>query len=122
MSFFFLALILAVALDRGTKALVLSGAVPALPGFTVRHWQIKPVTLAALLFLELGAAVIAAGFSTPALQVALGLAAGGAAGNTIDQIRHGGIVDFIDLKVWPAFNLADAAIVLGAALAFIELV
>lgn len=124
MPFFFLALILAVALDRGTKAFVLSGAFPAFPGFSVRHhsWQINPMTLTALLFLELGSAAMAAGFSAPAMQVALGLAAGGAAGNSIDQIRYGGVVDFIDLKVWPAFNLADAAIVLGAALAFIALI
>lgn len=124
MPFFFLALILAVALDRGAKALVLSGAVPVFPGFSIRQHssQIKPVTLAALLFLELGAAALAAGFSAPALQVALGLAAGGATGNTIDQMRYGGVVDFIDLKVWPAFNLADMAIVLGAALAFIVLI
>ena len=80
------------------------------------------MTLAALLLLEMGAAAIAARFSTPALQVALGLAAGGAAGNTIDQFRDGGIVDFIDFRVWPAFNLADVAIVIGAALALIVLI
>lgn len=124
MWFFFLALILAVALDRASKALVLSGTVPAFPGFSVRYhrWPINPMTLAALLFLELAAAIIAGAFSTPPLQMALGLAAGGAASNTIDQIRRGGVVDFIDLKVWPTFNLADAAIVLGAVLAFIVLI
>lgn len=124
MPVFILTLILTVALDRGTKALVLSGAVPVFPGFSVRRhsWQINMVTLVALLSLELGAAAIAAGFSAPALQVPLGLAAGGTAGNSFDQIGHGVVVDFIDLKVWPTFNLADTAIVLGAALALVVLI
>ena len=42
---------------------------------------------------------------------------GGAAGNLIDRIRHGKVVDFIDLHVggyhWPAFNIADSAISVG---------
>jgi signal peptidase II len=29
-------------------------------------------------------------------------------------VRRGGIIDFIDLKIWPVFNIADAAIVIGA--------
>jgi lipoprotein signal peptidase len=45
--------------------------------------------------------------------IALGIALGGAASNLIDRVRHGGIVDFIDLKIWPVFNIADAAIVIG---------
>ena len=44
--------------------------------------------------------------------------AGGAIGNAIDRIRFGKVVDFIDVYVqtwhWPAFNIADAAITLGA--------
>jgi signal peptidase II len=43
---------------------------------------------------------------------------GGAAGNLIDRVRHGYVVDFIDIYVrdwhWPAFNVADAAISIGA--------
>jgi lipoprotein signal peptidase len=42
---------------------------------------------------------------------AAGLAFGGSAGNVIDRVRRGVVVDFIDLGWWPAFNLADAAIV-----------
>lgn len=47
-----------------------------------------------------------------------GLAAllGGIAGNLVDRLRFGYVVDFIDLGVWPVFNLADAAIVVGIAL------
>ena len=46
--------------------------------------------------------------------------AGGAIGNAIDRLRFGRVVDFIDFHVgawhWPAFNVADAAITIGAGL------
>lgn len=46
---------------------------------------------------------------------AVGLAVGGALGNLIDRLRPGlgYITDFIDFKVWPAFNVADSAITVG---------
>ena len=48
------------------------------------------------------------------------LIAGGAIGNAIDRLRFGRVVDFIDLHMgpwhWPAFNVADAAITIGAGL------
>ncbi len=50
-------------------------------------------------------------------SVALALIAGGAAGNLIDRVRVGAVVDFIDIYVgsyhWPAFNVADSAICIG---------
>ena len=54
-------------------------------------------------------------------SVALGLVLGGALGNLTDRLVRGPavggrVVDFIDLHVWPVFNLADAAIVIGALL------
>ncbi len=49
-------------------------------------------------------------------QLALGLVAGGALGNLIDRIRYGKVVDFLDFRVWPVFNLADTAIVIGVGL------
>ena len=39
----------------------------------------------------------------------------GAVGNLIDRIRSGLVVDFFDFRIWPVFNLADVAIVLGVA-------
>lgn len=39
---------------------------------------------------------------------------GGAASNLVDRLRFGFVMDYIDLKVFPVFNLADVAIVLGA--------
>ena len=46
--------------------------------------------------------------------VAFSLILGGAIGNLIDRILFGYVIDFIDLKVWPVFNLADSAITIGA--------
>jgi signal peptidase II len=46
-------------------------------------------------------------------QAGLGAALGGATGNVIDVVRRRAIVDFVDLRVWPVFNLADVAIVAG---------
>lgn len=54
---------------------------------------------------------------------ALGLLLGGASGNLVDRlfrspgVGRGAVVDFLDFKVWPVFNLADSAIVVGGALA-----
>lgn len=41
---------------------------------------------------------------------------GGAAGNLIDRIHYGHVVDFINFSFWPAFNLADSAVSIGVAL------
>ena len=50
--------------------------------------------------------------------IALGTLIGGALGNLIDRLRFGAVFDFLDFHLadwhWPAFNLADSAIVLGA--------
>lgn len=52
--------------------------------------------------------------------VALGCISGGALGNLIDRIRFGAVVDFLDFYIkdyhWPAFNVADSAICIGAIL------
>ncbi|CAA9540812.1 MAG: Lipoprotein signal peptidase [uncultured Thermomicrobiales bacterium] len=47
---------------------------------------------------------------------ALGLLLGGAAGNLVDRLRLGYVVDFVAVGVWPKFNLADAAITVGVVL------
>ena len=54
--------------------------------------------------------------SRPAMWIAVGLLAGGALGNLSDRVRDGAVTDFIDLPLWPAFNLADVAITAGVAL------
>jgi len=44
---------------------------------------------------------------------------GGAAGNLIDRLRFGYVVDFIDLHFWPVFNIADSCITIGAIFLFV---
>lgn len=50
------------------------------------------------------------------VRVAVGLGLGGAAGNMSDRLLRGAVVDFIDVSVWPVFNVADMAIVAATAL------
>jgi signal peptidase II len=57
-------------------------------------------------------------------QIALGLIFGGAAGNLIDRITRGEVIDFIDLHWlevyhWPTFNIADSAICIGVGILII---
>jgi len=60
----------------------------------------------------------------PILAIALALVLSGAVGNVIDRIEHGYVVDFIHLHwqgaYFPAFNVADAAISVGAALLIVD--
>ena len=49
----------------------------------------------------------------PILPVALGLVIGGSLSNLLDRVRLGYVTDFLDLRYWPAFNLADSFIVIG---------
>jgi signal peptidase II len=51
---------------------------------------------------------------------ALSLILGGAIGNWIDRLRFAAVIDFIDFRVWPVFNLADTAITIGVCLYFIR--
>jgi signal peptidase II len=44
----------------------------------------------------------------------MGLVLGGAVGNAYDRVVSGSVTDFIDLRFWPVFNLADSCIVVGA--------
>lgn len=59
-----------------------------------------------------------------ALSYGIGLILGGALGNALDRLVHGAVVDFLDAHWgdyhWPAFNLADSAITLGAGLLILD--
>jgi signal peptidase II len=72
----------------------------AMVGLTVAYWKLRKVNRC--------------------YSIALALIAGGAAGNLIDRIRFGSVIDFLDLYIghyhWPAFNVADSAICIGAGL------
>ena len=55
------------------------------------------------------------------LPVALGFVLGGSLSNLLDRVRLGHVTDFLDLRCWPAFNLADTFIVVGVAILFAAL-
>ena len=54
-------------------------------------------------------------------SISLSLILAGAMGNLIDRLRFGFVIDFLDLRVWPVFNLADSAITIAAILLTWEL-
>jgi signal peptidase II len=58
----------------------------------------------------------------PILPVGLGLVIGGSGSNLVDRVRLGHVTDFLDLRFWPAFNLADTFIVVGVAVLLVTLV
>jgi signal peptidase II len=57
----------------------------------------------------------------PVLPIALGFVLGGSLANLLDRVRLGHVTDFLDLRRWPAFNLADTFIVVGVAILFAAL-
>lgn len=77
-------------------------------------------------FLVIGVILlIARKVPSASVALALGMVLGGAVGNLTDRAVRGPgfsgrVVDFVDLQVWPVFNLADAAIVVGAALMLVS--
>lgn len=83
------------------------GLLQGLPGFF----------LVATLVIVGGILIGARKVDDPRWAIPLGLVLGGGLGNAADRLLRdtdGAVVDFIDLHVWPVFNIADMAIVLGA--------
>jgi len=50
------------------------------------------------------------------LVLGLGLLIGGAAGNLVDRVTFGYVTDFLDVRIWPVFNVADSGVVVGTGL------
>jgi len=123
----------AVAADQITKHVVassiaLDSAVDLVGPFSVRHVQNSGIAFglfssATVIVIVLTTVAVAwmlvffarSGARHPALPVALGLLIGGSVSNLVDRVRLGYVTDFLDLRWWPAFNLADASIVVGVA-------
>ncbi len=57
---------------------------------------------------------------SPLVRLAFGAIVGGAIGNIIDRFHYGFVVDFIDLRWWPVFNVADSCITIGVGLLLIS--
>jgi len=59
--------------------------------------------------------------NTLMFRLSLSLILGGAIGNLIDRLRFGFVIDFLDFRIWPVFNLADSFITIAAVLLAREL-
>lgn len=57
---------------------------------------------------------------SPARNWALSLILGGALGNLFDRVHYGYVIDFLDFRVWPVFNMADAAICAGVGICILS--
>ena len=132
-----------VLLDQASKewvrgAFSLHESVPVIPGFfhltyirnTGAAWGMFSGQNIALSALALAMLVVLVIFRRKILppgrlhRVALGLLCGGIAGNLFDRLRLDYVVDFLDFywqrAHWPAFNLADSFIFIGAAMIVLE--
>lgn len=132
-------------IDQGTKWLVeatipFHGTVPVIHGVfdlvNIRNrgaafgflnrsdieWQFWLFLVATVLAVWAILSLTRASKNEPVLYTAFGLIMGGALGNLVDRIRYRAVVDFLDFYWgewhWPAFNVADIAICVGAFLAF----
>lgn len=135
-------------LDRWTKAVVaaaypLHASEPVIPGFfnlvhrrntgiafsffadsgpIVREWILPAASAGAIVFVAFYFWKLSRGAA--ALRIALALVLAGAAGNLYDRAAYGYVTDFLDFYVgtwhWPAFNVADSAITVGAGLLLLD--
>ena len=145
---FSLAALLVIALDQATKYLVVTtmtlvDVIEVIPGlFNIVSVRNRGAAFGILnspeidwqFWLFLAATVIAtwailtlvrrSGYA-PLLWAGLGLVWGGALGNLIDRVRTREVVDFLDVYIgtshWPAFNVADTGICVGAGLALLTI-
>ena len=59
-------------------------------------------------------------FQAPLSGACLGMAPGGAGGNVLDLLVRKAVIDYVEIGAWPAFNLADVAIIAGVILALVS--
>ncbi len=146
---FFITALVIIALDQVTKILVVSNlqlhdSVPLVNGFLnlvhVRNpgaafgfLAKAPAWFRSVFFIAVTVGAILlilyylkqTGAGEKGQVVALSLIFAGAVGNLIDRIRFGEVIDFIDVYIsthhWPAFNVADSAIAVGALLLLLSI-
>jgi signal peptidase II len=118
-----------------TKTLALDESVHVVGPLSIHHVQNSGIAFGlfssatAVVTVVTGIAVVwmlvffaRSGSRHPVLPAALGLLIGGSMSNLVDRVRLHHVTDFIDLKWWPAFNLADSFIVVGVAILLTALV
>jgi len=132
---FWLAAAVVLAGDQLTKHLVASGFVPGESRIAIPHalyWTYVQNHRGAFglfgsqawLLVAMSVAVLAifwfafrdAAAQSPLVRLAFGGIVGGAIGNIVDRFHYGFVVDFVDLRWWPVFNVADSCITVGVAL------
>ncbi len=131
--------IAALAADQLTKLIVstqlgLDGEVRVVGPLSIHHVQNSGIAfglfasatpvVTALTALAVGWMLVffaRSGARHPVLPMALGLLIGGSTSNLLDRIRLGHVTDFLDLRFWPAFNLADTFICVGVTVLFAAL-
>ncbi|RKF12492.1 signal peptidase II [Roseovarius spongiae] len=128
----------ALAVDQGTKAMVVANAaalspgVPVLPGFNLTFLRNDGVTFGlfgsapwwSLVVVALGIciwlAVLMVRATSRVEALAYGAIIGGALGNIVDRLQYRAVTDFLDFYIesahWPAFNMADVFVVGGVGL------
>ena len=130
----------AIVADQVTKhivssRLVLGDSVDLAGPFSIHHVQNSGIafglfsrsTLVVILLTAIAVSWMVwffarSGSRHPVLPAALGLLIGGSISNLLDRVRLGHVTDFIDLRYWPAFNLADTFIVVGVGILLLALV
>ena len=127
--------VITTGLDRAAKIaackyLSLGRSIPAIPGIfhitlvfnkgaafgLFQGGEVLFVSAAAIVIVLGAAFLIIKRPSEAGIYLISGLFIGGAIGNLFDRIAYGAVIDFIDLRVWPVFNIADSAITVGAVL------
>jgi len=106
---------LVLVFNRGAAFSFLAGA----PG-----WQTPFFAAIAVIAIVVVAVILLRSRGEPLMCAGLALIMGGALGNLIDRLRYGYVVDFLDFHAfgwhWPAFNVADSAITIGAGVLILE--
>ena len=136
---YFILILALIVFDQGVKWLIVANMVPY---SSIEIWRFIHLTFvqntgaafglfegAKVFFIFFTAALITAYFfffcrrkGFERYRLAASLMVGGAAGNCIDRIFRGYVVDFIDLSYWPVFNIADIAVVCGTLLLAIRII
>ena len=128
-----------LAMDQATKALVknlmmVGESIPANGPVRLTYIQntgsafglFTNQTFALTIAAAVGVVIIAivffkSGGASKLLAISLTMQMAGAIGNLIDRVAYGYVVDFVDFRVWPVFNVADSSITIGFVLLAIAL-
>lgn len=129
---FWLTLVIVILLDQGSKYAVknymdLYESIPIIPdifhltyienpGAAFGILAHKRIFFIIITMIILGAIIYfyyKVGKKNKIMAISLGLVVGGAIGNLIDRSMIGTVTDFFDFRIWPVFNIADSAIVIG---------